>query len=202
MMFLQQKKSRVLIASGAAVLLAFVFTACDTPVSGDGAVSAGDPRRPGGALLLSAGDGPADQAASKKIKVKFQVLNGGMGLWWTQGIVSTEDDNFLVYDSGIYACDFYITLDAPAGDKYLNIRWRAYDTSARVYYLKAKMKVAGAGNYTITLDYNHSIFSSSWSIVTKNLYDVTAHEWEDEGGDREGDYDYFSAMERAVRNGG
>jgi len=114
------------------------------------------------------------QTNFKTIKVKFEVQNGGGGLWGTEGIVSTQDDTYLVRDSDEYANDFTISITVPASDQYLNIRWRASEyevsaantTKARTY-VTAKMPVSGAGNYTIGLDYN-----GIGEVATTNLYDV------------------------------
>jgi len=108
----------------------------------------------------------------KPVTVKFEVLNGGWGLWKSEGIVSTQDDNYTVYGSAVFSRDFYITIPVPEGDEYLNIRWRGTDGVVGlepVYTMvKAKLKATKSKNVTITLDYN------GWgnNVATKNLYDT------------------------------
>jgi len=107
----------------------------------------------------------ADYAADgKHIKVKFKVKNGGFGLWLSKGIVSTQDDNYLVLNEASFANDFTITITAPESDEYLNIRWFCLDPRYMETVLKAKMKPESG---TITLDYN-----GGNKVETKNLYDV------------------------------
>jgi len=110
-------------------------------------------------VLNSAGDG-----AAKKIKVKFNVKNGGSSLMRSDGIVSTQDDSYLVCDWDAFANDFDITITVPASDEYLNIRWKGLDFWGNGTYVKAKMKPESG---TITLDYN-----GKGKVATKNLYDV------------------------------
>jgi len=118
-----------------------------------------------GSVLNSAGSG-----TTKKIKVKFEVKNGGVwGLVWSYGIVSTQDDSYLVYDWDVCANDFYITITVPASDEYLNIRWKGNEGGFSTY-VRAKMK---AESGTITLDYNGN--AGSGKVATKNLHDVKVY---------------------------
>jgi len=139
-----------------------------------------------GALALnSAGEGQSnDTIAKKTIKVKFEVLNGGAGLWLNAGIVSTQDDSYLVFNKNSASKDFTITIAVPASDEYLNVRW--WGNNFWLFsdtYLKAKMKPESG---TITVDYN-----GRGKAATKNLYDVSvttkSGDWRD-------------ALERAVNN--
>jgi len=101
----------------------------------------------------------------RTIKVKFEVKNGGWGLWKSEGIVSTQDDiSYLVYDHEDFANDYTITIPVPEDDEYLNVRWRGWDGAAGETHVRAKMK---AESGTITLDYN-----GHRKVATKNLYDV------------------------------
>jgi len=165
----------------AAVLLSFsiAFAACNSPVdsqtdnadSPDLTAAPVKKPAPGAAQALSSG---------KKIAVKFEVQNGGWGLWSTDGIVSTEDDSYLVRNhEHAGAGDYTLTLKrVHAGDKYLNIRWRGSHWGD-YYHLKAKLALPddpawtdGTRKYTIVIDFNLNIFSNKWDIKTKNLYDV------------------------------
>jgi len=91
-------------------------------------------------------------SGSKTISVKFEVANGGAGLLCSDGIVSTQDDSYLVYDGDIFANDFTITITVPADDEYLNIRWVGQEANY-LTYIQGKLPVAGAGKYTIYIDY-------------------------------------------------
>jgi len=118
------------------------------------------------------------------IKVKFDVKNGGYGLWASYGIVSTQDDSYLVYDHDVGANDFDIAIPVPVSDEYLNIRWKGTDSLQRDTYLKAKMK---AESGTITVDYN-----GKGKVSTKNLYDAgSSSDWKGE---------WEEAKKRAVKD--
>jgi len=133
---------------------------CDSPAGiGDGydEVVSGEASAP---ALNSAGDG-----ASKTIKVKFEVKNGGGGLVDNAGIVSTQDDSYLVYNEGSFSRDYTINITVPASDEYLNIRWLGNDFWYGAYCVRAKMKPESGA---ITLDYNGPVSE----VTTKNLYDV------------------------------
>jgi len=136
---------------------------------------------------------PVDEL--RTVTVKFEVQNGGTwGLDCTRGIVSTQDDTYLVHDGDDFANDFTIGITVPASDQYLNIRWEAIPESSRVVptYLKAKMYVGGAGNYIIGLDYN-----GGGSVATANLYDVSiVQNWNG----HEGHTDYNSDWNHAYNN--
>jgi len=121
----------------------------------------GAPEGAGGTTALSAG------GTTKTIKVKFEVLNGGDGITWSAGIVGTQDNRYLIYDSRSFSYDYTITIIAPAGDEFLNVYWtckKSVVIKPQQYYCKAKMK---AESGTITLDYN-----GNKNVATKNLYDV------------------------------
>jgi len=101
----------------------------------------------------------------RKIKVKFNVKNGGWGLWNSEGIVSTQDDSsYLVYEKGVCANDYTITILVTPEDEYLNVRWKCRAGVAGETLVRARMK---AESGTITLDYN-----GGHKVATKNLYDV------------------------------
>jgi len=108
--------------------------------------------------------GTTDPEGFRIIKVRFEVKNGEWGLWKSEGIVSTQDDSYLIYDDGDGANDFDITIPVPLEDEYLNVRWRSIPVAGNRTYVKAKMK---AESGTITLDYN-----GPGKVVTKNLYDA------------------------------
>jgi len=115
--------------------------------------------------VLSGSVGPVE--AAKTIIVKFEVLSI-YGLRKSEGIVSTEDDGYLVYDHDTGDNDFTITIPVPENTKYLNIRWRCFDLSQSATYVKARME---AESGTVTFEHN------GWNtgrpqIVTKNLDDV------------------------------
>jgi len=144
------------------ILLALAVIAaagCDNPAGADGDTAAFTVAA--GSVLNGAG---SSNAAVRKIKVKFEVLNGGGGLRNNYGIVSTQDDSVLVKDRGDLDRGFTITITVPAGDKYLNVRWLGNDFWLPDTFLKAKMK---AESGTITVDYN-----GVGKAATKNLYDV------------------------------
>jgi len=120
----------------------------------------------------SGGGAIAGSTVTKKIKVKFNVKNGGWGLIKSQGIVSKQDDSYLVSGSAGCADDFVIEITVPASENYLNIRWKGTDTGWKCTYLKAKMELAGGQvrDYTIVLDYN-----GRGKVATKKLSDVTVN---------------------------
>jgi len=142
-----------------------------------------------------------DLSGSKTIDVKFEVENGGGGLWYSAGIVSTQDDTYLVYDSDCYASDFTITITVPASDQYLNIRWAAKeyefltDNSKKMTFVTAKMPVSVAGNYTIGLDYN-----GIGSVATSNLNDVhiVTNYNMDSGANADQNADWRNAVSRSI----
>jgi len=111
-----------------------------------------------------------------------------VGLKRSVGIVSTQGDNYLVYDSDICANDFTITIPlitVPKRDEYLNIRWKATDIPGRDTFVKAKMK---PDRDVIVLDYN-----GHGNVATKNLYDVQVYG----AGKNEVFPDWDKAMKRA-----
>jgi len=53
----------------------------------------------------------ADYSSGRKtIRVKFEVKNGGDLLLGSEGIISTQDDTYLVRDHDAFANDFTITI--------------------------------------------------------------------------------------------
>jgi len=106
----------------------------------------------------------------KEVKVKFEVKNGGYGLLKSGGIVSAQDDSYLVYNNASYANDFTIKIMIPSGDEYVNIRWKGEDWISPETYVKAKMKIHKSdGAYIIVIDYNGFA-----KVATEYLYDVLA----------------------------
>jgi len=147
---------------------------CDSLTGGGGAVfteaEAAAPESAGGTIAASG-------TAFRTINVKFEILNGGWGLINSRGIVSKQDDSYLVsgepdFASGYFAsADFTISIIVPASEKYLNIRWKATDIWWRCTYLKAGLQlVDGNGSYTVVLDYN-----GRGNVATKNLSDVSVN---------------------------
>jgi len=131
----------------------------------------------------AAGTTGSGTAATKIIKVKFEVLNGGSGVCKHAGVISTQDDSYLVKNSNIVTRDFTITITVPASDEYLNVRWWGDDFWLPDTYVKAKTK---AESGTITVDYN-----GINKVATKNLYDVKT---------TTDSSDWNSAYKRAVKN--
>jgi len=129
--------------------------------------------------------------AIRTITVRFKVKNGGWGLLWSTGIVSTQNDSYsLIHRRENCADDFDIYIVVPAKEKYLNIRWKAFGVWSKITYLKAKMALAGdeARNYTIVLDYN-----GQGKVATKNLYDVSVSV-------KDVNNDFSNALERASKD--
>jgi len=112
--------------------------------------------------------------------VKFEILNGGWGLYSSRGIVSTEDDQYIVRRKALAANDFTITIEkSHEGDEYANIRWAGqymgswYGFTAKMTLLQTKgVSASPYIKYTIKIDFNHDCFGTGWSIKTKGLYDV------------------------------
>jgi len=102
-----------------------------------------------------------------------------------------------VWDGVGASGDYTITIDVPVEDPYLNIRWKG-DYWNTYYYAKAKLKlppedkIIPISGYTITIDFNHAMFGSKWSIGTKKLYDVTT--WKND------DTDWKEAIEHAAKD--
>jgi len=140
----------------------------------------------------SAGTLAASAAGTKTVKVKFEVKNGGPGLWFSEGIVSTQDDSYLVFDRNDFAGDFTIGITVPANDQYLNIRWFAEDFFKRYTYLKARLNFDFDSSKTITLDYN-----GPRKVAVKNLYDVRIDDRSIDGHNTELAADWVDAKERA-----
>jgi len=135
--------------------------------------------------------------ATKTIKVKFIVKNGGGGLINSRGIVSSQEDKCAVYDYDDFANDFHITVTVPASDRYLNIRWKAYELWGLQTFVKAKMVVAADGNYSITLDYN-----DGGEVATDNLYDVTSATLDGSELGKSFEKDFYAAWRAATEEKG
>jgi len=157
----------------------FIFTACDT---GHGtsppSLSVEDTNIRRNTVLSS--------SATKTITVKFVVKNGGSGLVGSDGIVSTQDDSYLVRDSDFVANDFYITITIPEDNQYVNIRWKGLTITAT--NVTAKMYVGVGGNYQITLNYN-----GIGNVATENLWDVVC-----KGNDDAAYLEFKDAWDRAI----
>jgi len=203
----------------AAVLLSFspAFTACDSQVDTEtdnteaGIIIPAEPNLPGDnappgiteippPVIFNSGTGAVVDTVKKTIK--FEVLNAAdlsLALAGSTGIVSTQDDSFLVWDSAKYANDFTITIIAPLTDKYLNIRWRGTSWLCLLdTYLKAKMDISRS---KIILDYDNEQVVS----VKGTLYDVQiAGTWlnnDPSTGKKTGlNDDWYVAQQRAVRD--
>jgi len=179
-----------------AVLLSFsmVFAACDSPAGTDSdsgnsenvEIFPYDPSNPPPVTILESASW-WDPPEPKKIQVEFKVQNGGWGLWGNEAVVSTEDDKYLERNGANCANDFSITLDKiHNGDAYLNIRWAGWYISNEYYVLKARLALpddpgwtGGTRKFTVRIDFNHELFSSGWSIKTKNLYDIVTYKVKD-----------------------
>jgi len=105
---------------------------------------------------------------TREITVRFEVLNGGWGLTKSYGIVSTQDDSYLLINNGVSSGDYDITIPVSPGDEYLNIRWKGKTVEGDTV-LKAKMK---AESGTITVDYQGYNDIMQPSVAVNNLYDV------------------------------
>jgi len=137
----------------------------------------------------------AGAAGTKTIKVKFEVKNGGGGLIKSGGIVSTQNDSYLVYDWDWSSYDFTIKITVPASDEYLNIRWKGEDYFLGQVYAKAKMK---PDTGTITLDYNGFSYQKP-QVAVKNLYDVQLDScWGPQASPFKDDWE--NAKKRSVKN--
>jgi len=111
----------------------------------------------------------ADYSSGRKtIKVKFEVKNGGDLLLGSEGIISTQDDTYLVRDHDAFANDFTITITIPKSDNYVNLRWKCVSTSDDPTYLKGKVGVSNQGGVTYkpVIDYN-----GPNNLSTQNIYD-------------------------------
>jgi len=159
----------------------------------DEAASAEAAAEAGGSVTGGAGGITAFSAAAfKTINVKFEVLNGGLGLIKSCGIVSNQDDRYLVYDGAICANDFTVTIMVPASDEYLNVRWRGNDIGQDVV-VRGKMK---AESCTVEVDFKLIGYPD-----TKNLYDVRRGYVTLGDNKTEFYYDWEDAYGRAVHKG-
>jgi len=110
---------------------------------------------------------------TRSITVRFDVQNGGWGLWKTWGIVSSQDDTILATDCRDYANDYSITLKVPTSDEYVNIRWSGSTylttTPEKDTFVKGKMSLRSSKSvYFVGIDYN-----GAGDVETTHLYDVT-----------------------------
>jgi len=106
--------------------------------------------------------GTTEPDGFRKIKVKFEILNGGNGLSKSEGMVSTQDDSYVVYDIDVFANNYTIAIRVPASDEYVNVIWKGQDIFRGVFYARGKMK---AESGTVSIDYNY------FYVTVKNLYD-------------------------------
>jgi len=192
----------------AAVLLSFSlsFAGCDAGLAGTDVVPADEDVASvdagsmadavaSGNLTESAGGSPSPAAAVSsamrlRIKIKFEVKNGGWGLKNSVGIVSTQDDLYLVRDGASFASDYDITITVPASNKYLNVRWYGEDVTGATY-VKAKFSLNPPPGDTIVLDYN-----GSGNVATRNLYDVRVYH----GRSDDALIDWHDALRRSVKD--
>jgi len=108
------------------------------------------------ALAFNSAATGSDSAAGKSVlvAVKFEVKNGGWGLLKSEGIVSSKDDSYLVYNHAAAANDFEIVIRKNVGEN-LVVRWKATDIWWKDTYLKAGISVYNnRRTYVIGLDYN------------------------------------------------
>jgi len=179
----------VLLSFGLALAAAggMVLAGCDSPAGvgngNDEAVSG----EASGIVLNSAGEG----TTKKPIAVHFVPH----GISNSNGIVSTQDDSYLVYDGSPTPADFTIAIKVPADDEYLNIRWKGFSAFFSTdIYLKAKMK---AESDFIRLDYKAP---ENIDVATKNLYDVHIESKRKGNEAPELYYDWENAKKRAVKD--
>jgi len=139
-----------------------ILAGCDSP-AGSGNGDEGASGVTSAPVHSAGGAAERDAAAVKKIQVRFKV---NAGLCKNGGIVSTQDDSYLVYyPELIGSSHFTIPVNVPASDEYLNIRWRCADWLKKDdTFVKAKMKAEGG---TVTLNYK-----GAGKVDAKNLYDV------------------------------
>jgi len=163
----------------AAVLMSFgltlaIFTAAGMVLAGCDSLAGTDssdvsPESPGIVLNSAGGPSAAADSCARKIKIKFDVRNGGWGLIGSDGIVSTQDDSRLVRDGGYFAGDYRINITIPASDRYLNIRWCGNDSVHGATYVKAKLDLNAAVD-AIVFDY-----CGYANVNAGNLYDVQVY---------------------------
>jgi len=108
---------------------------------------------------------------NKEIKVKFEVKNGGIGLWKTWGIIAAGNSGYSVRDGARFANDYTITITVPAAENYLDIYFNSQDVGNVKGYLMARLGIKDAGKYTIVIDFNLAKADVP-SFSTKNLRDV------------------------------
>jgi len=133
------KKTMFSMALVLSLTFGFIIASCDNNLTGT------DPQ------ALSASDAPLTQ----KIKVHFNVKNGGNGLTKSQGEVIAEDG--VSYNTGgaSFASNFSISFEAPVGNTYVKIQWSGKDGLGHWTYLSAKLNlVFGVVDYNILVDYN------------------------------------------------
>jgi len=153
-----------------------VLAGCDSrAVAETGGSAAPVETSPDGTDSTGAGGDDAavtdDPAAVKKISVRFEVLNGGLGLWKTWGIAAAGDSDYSVRSGARFANDFTITITVPAAVDYLNISFKSQDVAGVKGYLDAALDIKDAGKYTIGIDFNLKNLDVP-SFSTKNLRNV------------------------------
>jgi len=124
----------------------------------------------------SAGGPSLAASGAKTIKIKFNVKNGGSGLWNTEGMIATWDNSKIVYNKAICANDYTITITVPEADDWVNVYWKVWaaDFFEHRFYLVA---LAEAKSGTIVLDYNGVDYHKDTKeflpkVATKNLSNV------------------------------
>jgi len=149
------ESARILSVFAVIAAAGMVPAGCESPAGvGNGKDEAVSAEAPAPVLNSAGAQASAADYASgiKTIKVKFNVKNGGAGgLWKSEGIVSGQDDIIcFVYNHGVCANDYTITIPVLKDDEYLNIRWRGL-AGVRETFVRAKMK---PDRGVIVLDYN------------------------------------------------
>jgi len=116
---------------------------------------------------LGPGDEPVALPVTNTVHIKVEVLNGGSGLTGSVTMISTQDDSLVIYDKADFASDYWMSIEVPDSDQYLNVLW-ACNAGFVNTILKAKLAWRNsAGTLTITIDYN-----GYGKAATKNLYSV------------------------------
>jgi len=163
----KMKSVRILSVSVVIAAAGMVAAGCDINAGAGSSYNEAESAQAPASGSAAGGTMAGSASATKAIKVKFEVMNGGHGLYWSEGIVATQDNSRLIYGSGVCSNDYTVTIIAPADDGYLNIYWMCFENIR--YYCRAKMK---AESGTIILDFNGWTNWDGLKIATKNLYDV------------------------------
>jgi len=144
--------------------------------------------------------GPEKVPGPGKVTVKFVVCNGGWGLVWSKGIVSTAGDDYLVRGGGSWANDFHITIPVPERDNYVNIRWHCMDSLYRKFWVKGTMRVNKAGDYAVVFDFNADTDTNGWDVDTQNLEEIYKYGPDSSGNQNRLPADWDNALDRSVNN--